>query len=243
MRIIFCSLQFVDEKLSEEISRLREVEHIDCSHCTMCKKIGSGKKGSHDTAGKEIQGQSDTGMTKKRKIDHVIEGTSASYVDVEHDLPGDQHTFGDKSDGAPPIIQQVRRIKFTFRLKCVFHCCLTLAKLCFSLSTVKERSIIQVCLKSKTSLIPLAAAHDFDILLLMVDGDATQTSSSSCMFQYLVEFVVGMKVTPLTQSNELCIMVHHQSSGNLHDLFIFWNFNSVQCWLNDHIICLLCNDF
>ncbi|KAK6123628.1 hypothetical protein DH2020_042627 [Rehmannia glutinosa] len=44
-------------------------------------------------------------------------------------------------------------------------------------------------------------------------GDATGTSSVNCVFQYLVEFVVGMKVSPLTQSNELCVLVHHQSSG------------------------------
>lgn len=73
----------------------------------MCKKIGSGQESSHDTPGKEIQGQSDTEMRKKRKIDHIIEGTSAPYVDVEHDRPGDEHTFGVKSDSAPPIIQQV----------------------------------------------------------------------------------------------------------------------------------------
>ncbi|KAL8457205.1 hypothetical protein ACS0TY_034352 [Phlomoides rotata] len=126
-----------NRELSEEISRLRQ-------------------ESSDDTPGKE--------MTKKRKIDHNIEGTSAPFVDVEHDRPGDQHTFVDKSDGAPPIIQQP------------LYC---------------QRKIYN-------------------------PGVATDTSSFSCMFQYLVEFVVGMKVTPLTQSNELCILVHHQSSGNLH---------------------------
>ncbi|KAK4428184.1 hypothetical protein Salat_1587400 [Sesamum alatum] len=44
-------------------------------------------------------------------------------------------------------------------------------------------------------------------------GDATGTSSVNCVFQYLVELVVGMKISPFSQSNEPCIMAHDQSSG------------------------------
>ncbi|KAI3454307.1 hypothetical protein Pfo_010970 [Paulownia fortunei] len=55
-------------------------------------------------------------------------------------------------------------------------------------------------------------------------GDATDSSSVNCMFQYLVEFVVGMKVSPLTQSNELCVLVHHQSSG--YSFSLTWITNS-----------------
>ncbi|KAL7098237.1 hypothetical protein ACP275_09G004200 [Erythranthe tilingii] len=55
-------------------------------------------------------------------------------------------------------------------------------------------------------------------------GDVAGTSSVNCVFQYLVEFVVGMKVSPLTQSNELCILVHHQSSG--YSFSLTWITNS-----------------
>ncbi|KAL1555353.1 hypothetical protein AAHA92_15807 [Salvia divinorum] len=44
-------------------------------------------------------------------------------------------------------------------------------------------------------------------------GDAADTSSFNCMFQYLVEYVVGLKVSPFTKSNELSILARHQSSG------------------------------
>ncbi|KAL8041736.1 hypothetical protein ABFX02_09G003300 [Erythranthe guttata] len=55
-------------------------------------------------------------------------------------------------------------------------------------------------------------------------GDVAGTSSVNCVFQYLVEFVVGMKVSPLSQSNELCILVHHQSSG--YSFSLTWITNS-----------------
>ncbi|PIN17519.1 hypothetical protein CDL12_09830 [Handroanthus impetiginosus] len=54
--------------------------------------------------------------------------------------------------------------------------------------------------------------------------DATDTSSVNCVFQYLVEFVVGMKFSPLTQSNELCILANHQSSG--YSFSLTWITNS-----------------
>ncbi|XP_047940069.1 uncharacterized protein LOC125187511 isoform X2 [Salvia hispanica] len=44
-------------------------------------------------------------------------------------------------------------------------------------------------------------------------GDAADTSSFNCMFQYLVEYVVGFKVSPVTKSNEVSILARHQSSG------------------------------
>ncbi|KAH6809360.1 hypothetical protein C2S51_027143, partial [Perilla frutescens var. frutescens] len=44
-------------------------------------------------------------------------------------------------------------------------------------------------------------------------GDAADTSSFSCLFQYLVELVVGLEVSPLIKSNEISILAHHQSSG------------------------------
>ncbi|KAG8379586.1 hypothetical protein BUALT_Bualt07G0104300 [Buddleja alternifolia] len=55
-------------------------------------------------------------------------------------------------------------------------------------------------------------------------GDATDTSSVNCVFQHLVEFVVGMKMSPLAQSNELCIMAHHKSSG--YSFSLTWITNS-----------------
>ncbi|KAL2504854.1 titan9 [Abeliophyllum distichum] len=42
-------------------------------------------------------------------------------------------------------------------------------------------------------------------------GDATETMN--CMFQVLVEFVVGMKLSFVSQKDELCISALHQSSG------------------------------
>ncbi|KAG6414137.1 hypothetical protein SASPL_126855 [Salvia splendens] len=44
-------------------------------------------------------------------------------------------------------------------------------------------------------------------------GDAADTSSFNCMFQYLVEYVVGLKVSPVAKSNEVSILARHQSSG------------------------------
>ncbi|XP_057799621.1 uncharacterized protein LOC131015290 [Salvia miltiorrhiza] len=55
-------------------------------------------------------------------------------------------------------------------------------------------------------------------------GDAADTSSFSCMFQYLVEFVVGLKVSPLIKSNEPSILAHHQSSG--YSFSLTWITNS-----------------
>lgn len=55
-------------------------------------------------------------------------------------------------------------------------------------------------------------------------GDAADTSSFSCMFQYLIEFVVGLKVSPLTKNNEPSILVHHQSSG--YSFSLTWITNS-----------------
>ncbi|XP_051136774.1 uncharacterized protein LOC127255326 [Andrographis paniculata] len=44
-------------------------------------------------------------------------------------------------------------------------------------------------------------------------GDTSGGCSVNCVFQLLVEFVVGMKVSVRAQNNELCVLVHHQSSG------------------------------
>ncbi|XP_042000713.1 uncharacterized protein LOC121750270 [Salvia splendens] len=43
--------------------------------------------------------------------------------------------------------------------------------------------------------------------------NSSDTSSFNCMFQYLVEYVVGLKVSPVTKSNEVSILARHQSSG------------------------------
>ncbi|GFP88511.1 hypothetical protein PHJA_000994800 [Phtheirospermum japonicum] len=44
-------------------------------------------------------------------------------------------------------------------------------------------------------------------------GDVTDTGSVDCVFQYLVELAFGLKFSPLTQSNEIGVLAHHQSSG------------------------------
>ncbi|KAL3824966.1 hypothetical protein ACJIZ3_020995 [Penstemon smallii] len=55
-------------------------------------------------------------------------------------------------------------------------------------------------------------------------GDSNDTSSVNCVFQYLIEFLVGMKISPLAPSNELCILAHHQSSG--YSFTLTWITNS-----------------
>ncbi|KAL3628966.1 hypothetical protein CASFOL_028012 [Castilleja foliolosa] len=51
--------------------------------------------------------------------------------------------------------------------------------------------------------------------ILSSGGDDTDTGSVDCVFQYLVELAVGLKFSPITQSNEIGVLAHHQSSGKL----------------------------
>ncbi|KAL0417330.1 UNVERIFIED_CONTAM: hypothetical protein Slati_3564900 [Sesamum latifolium] len=147
-----------NKELSEEIARLQKLEHNECSRCTMHEATVQGQQNScEDTRGDERPDNSVMESRKKRKFVH----TPDRMIDVEFDRPADQHVYGDKGSGVPPITKQ------------------------------------PLCCQKKISS----------------GGDATGTSSVNCVFQYLVEFVVGMKISPLAQSNELCILAHHQSSG------------------------------
>ncbi|KAL0341680.1 UNVERIFIED_CONTAM: hypothetical protein Scaly_1830600 [Sesamum calycinum] len=147
-----------NKDLSEEIASRQKLEHNECSRCTIHEATVQGQQNScEDTRGDERPDNSVMESMKKRKFVH----TPDRMIDVEHDRPADQHVYGDKGSGVPPITKQ------------------------------------PLCCQKKISS----------------GADATGTSSVNCVFQYLVEFVVGMKISPLAQSNELCILAHHQSSG------------------------------
>ncbi|XP_011072058.1 uncharacterized protein LOC105157350 isoform X2 [Sesamum indicum] len=147
-----------NKELSEENARLQKLEHNECSRCTMHEATVHGQQNScEDTRGDERPDNSVMESIKKRKFVH----TPDRMIDVEPDRPADQHVYGDKGSGIPPITKQ------------------------------------PLCCQKKISS----------------GSDAAGTSSVNCVFQYLVEFVVGMKISPLAQSNELCILAHHQSSG------------------------------
>ncbi|CAA0818126.1 titan9 [Striga hermonthica] len=61
--------------------------------------------------------------------------------------------------------------------------------------------------------------------ILSKHGDATDTSSVNCLYWNLVEFVIGMKVSPITQSSdELSVLARHPSTG--YSFSLTWIKNS-----------------
>ena len=56
------------------------------------------------------------------------------------------------------------------------------------------------------------------LCIICVPGGAVNGSvPANCTFQALVEYLVGMKFSTVTQSERICISAVHQSSGNCLD--------------------------
>ncbi|KAL0356419.1 UNVERIFIED_CONTAM: hypothetical protein Sradi_4088800 [Sesamum radiatum] len=93
-----------NKELSEEIARLQKLEHSECSRCNMHEATVRGQQNScEDTRGDERPDNSVMESRKKRKFVH----TPDRMIDVESDRPADQHVYGDKGSGIPPIPSRV----------------------------------------------------------------------------------------------------------------------------------------
>ena len=59
---------------------------------------------------------------------------------------------------------------------------------------------------------------------MSLGGKENVPGTTICMFQELVECLVGMKVSIVTKADETCISAVHQSNGNCKDEFTFFFF-------------------
>ncbi|XP_073146492.1 uncharacterized protein [Henckelia pumila] len=143
-----------NKELSEEISKLRKLESQECSNCAVNKEIDNERRTSHQNSPAEgARSKYVLKSAKKRKLEHITEGTVKAQVDGGH---------GHLTDSAPLSIQQP--------------------------------AFCQIMVNSP-------------------GGDAADNNAVYCLFQCLVESVLGMKVSRHSQSSRPCIQAQHQSSG------------------------------
>lgn len=109
-----------------------------------------------------------------------------------------------------PIIFSILNIRYRFFF---YLSCLTILVWAFRQNAAEEISTVQVCIKN---IIWYHVIHLLICWLWFVGDYINDNSSPSCLFQALVEVLVGMKLSAVPQPEGKCITAVHQSSGNSH---------------------------
>ena len=227
-------ISIAGKQLSEEIQRLKNLqgEGLFCNLREDHTKYREPNTSGSSQVESGILNDSDVNVRRKRSRHYgttaEITGTLCTDDQLEH-TPVRESDLSKQivSSETGLVIDEVYMISIflhvtirTYRFLLLLHIFLSFLTIVWTLSSpsvVDERLACQVCIQEHYFLLSywtLLLWFSLFVSTKILGGGADITGPPNCMFQDLIECLIGMKLSTVAQTDGICISAVHQSSGN-----------------------------
>lgn len=225
----FWWLKFLaDEELSEEVARLRNLQQGGNFSRLKDSKTDNGGActPASGQVSEEAGNRSQRRKTHKRRRqslseteDMVMPSSSLQDDEILRESEKDLHK-GAVPSGSLITVQQVsdNPIEVYILSRNLLSPPPSLTNVFFQPQCCRAIERPGMCLRFWTEVTAILLVHMvlglFYMLCLFQGGDVNPTGQANCLFQVLVEYLVDLKFSTVSQTEEICISAVHQSSGN-----------------------------